>query len=186
MASDWHRASSRAARSQVTAICHLHCAALCTCGCTTQSPSTPHSPLSAMSRGAAASSSSFARAVSRTRTAPPVCNPLARQRFSAPAHNAREVRLVSCVLCGGSRFCRPFGAFQPHAPWHTSSPPPLSPPFRSSPAHAVAPSGRLAPNNALQHATGIIGGCAFPENQMRSTQGRFRLIPPRMGSTCEL
>jgi hypothetical protein len=27
----------------------------------------------------------------------------------------------------------------------------------------------------------MIGGC-FPENQMRSTRERLRLIPPRMGS----
>jgi hypothetical protein len=39
---------------------------------------------------------------------------------------------------------------------------------------------QLAPNNLLQKATGLIGGC-FPENQTRSTRARVRLFPPLVG-----
>jgi hypothetical protein len=55
---------------------------------------------------------------------------------------------------------------------------------------------RLAPNNALQHATGIIGGTGNPINQRRDPLGgRFRLtsrlwgvnrrdLEPRLSATC--
>jgi hypothetical protein len=48
-----------------------------------------------------------------------------------------------------------------------------------------ASEGRLTPNNLLQKATGIIGGC-FPENQTRSTRARVRCSPRLWERTGEL